>query len=49
MMPILEENSEIDRKQQFFVVSELCTYIILMQLEMTKGNEPNQHNAHSQL
>ena len=42
-MPILEENSEIDRKQQFCVVGELCAYIILMQLEMTKGNEPNQH------
>ena len=42
-MPILEANSVVERKQQFLVVGELCTYIILMQLEMTKGNEPNQH------
>ena len=48
-MPNLEANSEVERKQQFLVVGELCTYIILMQLEMTKGNEPNQHNAHNQL
>ena len=42
-MPILEANSEVERKQQFCVVGELCMYIILIQLEMTKGNEPNQH------
>ena len=42
-MPILDANSEVERKQQFCVVGELCTYIILMQLEMTKANEPNQH------
>ena len=48
-MPILEVNSEFDGKQQFRVVDELCTCIILMQLEMTRGNEPNRHNAHNQL
>ena len=42
-MPILEANSEFERKQQFRVVGELCTCIILMQLEIAKGNEPNQH------
>ena len=42
-MPIFEANSEVERKQQFCMVDELCTYIILMQLEMTKGNKPNQH------
>ena len=43
-MPILEANSEVERKYQFWVVDELCTYIILMQLEMTRGNEPaDQH------
>ena len=44
-MPILEANSEVERKQQFWVVGELYTYIILTQLETTSGNEPNQHNA----
>ena len=40
-MAILEANSEVERKQQFWVDGELCTYIILMHLEMTRGNEPN--------
>ena len=48
-MPILEANSKVERKQQFWVVGELCLYIILTQQELTRGNEPNQHNAHSQL
>ena len=48
-MPILEVNSKFDGKQQFQVVGELYTCIILMQLEMTRGNEPNRYNTHSQL
>ena len=48
-MAILEANSEVERKQQFWVDGELCTYIILMQLQMTSNNEHNRHNAHSEL
>ena len=48
-MPILELNPGFRGKQQFRVVGEICTRIILMQLDMTRGNEPNRHNAHSQL
>ena len=46
-MPILEANSEFERKQQFRVVGELCICILLMQLEMKRGNEPNRHKAHA--